>query len=285
MRQKIIYTNSNSESITLYHKPFILQFVEGLGGLTADTQTEKAPYQDGTTYIDTLLNDRVIAIRATISEQTDAQLETRLRKLTRVFSPKLGLGTLRYERNGIIREIKASVMSTPAMPQNRSASGIGFQETLIELLAPDPLFYDPDFVEVQLASFEGGMTVPLTIPFTLGTLGTSVTVDNQGDVSTPLLFTLFGPLENPVLKNNTTGEEVQVNKNIQAGEKLTIFTGFGEKSVELTDTGGVTENAFSFVTPASKFFQLQQGENDLEYTATSGDGDAFVKFFNRYLGV
>ncbi len=63
----MIFTNSRGESVEFGDSPFYLQVVEGLGDVSANIQSQKSPYIDGSTYLDALLDEREIELEFVIS--------------------------------------------------------------------------------------------------------------------------------------------------------------------------------------------------------------------------
>ena len=64
---KMTFTNSLGESVVIgtsypYDEPYFLRSVDGLGDVEVENQTQKAPYQDGSTPIDRMIQEREIAI-------------------------------------------------------------------------------------------------------------------------------------------------------------------------------------------------------------------------------
>src|SRR5690625_3793997 len=111
--QKVTYTNSNGESIVFsHHPPFILSKIEGLGDVEAEVQSQKSPYQDGETHIDTYLEPRFIEMEVSIVGEN---IEKHRRKLSRIMNPKLN-GTLIYENGSVVREIKGINEHVPKFP-------------------------------------------------------------------------------------------------------------------------------------------------------------------------
>ena len=117
-------------------------------------------------------------------------------------------------------------------------------------------------------------------------MGTQITINNAGNVDTPILITFSGEITDPVITNNTTGESLTIVKTINDGDTLIINTAFGSKSVQIL-SGGVYSNAFEYVDPSSKFWQLVPGENDISYSATSEGANAKgqLQYYQRYSGV
>ena len=97
-------------------------------------------------------------------------------------------------------------------------------------------------------------------------LNKTITIDNIGHVNTPINIKFFGPSENPVVTNETTGEFIKVDN----------------KYVRIDDV-----NAFGFIDPDSTFFNLIPGDNILTYDADSGSESAevLITYRNLYTGV
>lgn len=282
----IVFTNARGEKIYIgTSKPFILQLFDTSTG--ANIQTQKAPFQDGQTYIDALLEPRSISVTVAIVANTDEELFEKRQVLSRVFNPKLGPGTLRYEYPGGTREVKAVAETPPIFPSGKENKSTGFQRTLVNLLCPDPLWFDPTEELLTMASFVGGMLFPMSFPLSFGTVGQTLFVENKGDIKTPIFLTFKGPLKNPILENKTTGEKLKITQTIPSGERLEINTAFGQKSVRRIDASGNSTNAFHWVSPDSVLWQLVSGENELTYSATeeASDSAVTVTFYHRFVEV
>ena len=118
----------------------------------------------------------------------------------------------------------------------------------------------------------------------------SVIVDcyNAGDVSTGMRikFTALGVLENPVLLNVETGEFIQINRTMQAGDVITVNTEYGNKGAALERNGEVID-CFKDIDVDSTFMTLGIGDNIYRYDAASGVDNLEVSiYYNpQYLGV
>lgn len=285
---KLDWVAGNGETMALHnHVDVLVQLLEGTGEAPVTLQMSKAPFQDGQTLIDQVLEPREMTIQLLIKGNDRQELWDKRRKLTRLFNPKLGLGTLRWEQdNGTAYAIKAVCDGGIEYPEG-AGQGDRLQTAMIHLLSPDPAWYRPTPEEWVLASFVGGMTLPLQFPVSFGQVGQSVPIHNKGDLATPVRLVFRGPLKNPVLENVTTGQEIRITEQLLAGEYLEIETAFGRKSVWKTDAEGQRFNAFHYVAPDSVFWQLVLGMNEISYSATEESGDAAVTltFFHRYVGV
>lgn len=110
----------------------------------------------------------------------------------------------------------------------------------------------------------------------------------EGDVKAGMRieFRATNTLSNPVLLNVDTGEYIQVNATMQAGDIVTITTDYGNKGVTLTRDGTI-EDYFRYIDVDSTFMQLDIGDNVFRYDAAAGSDALEVTIYhnNNYLGV
>jgi hypothetical protein len=288
--QRVVYTNSRGQSVELKSSaPFLLQSVDGLGDVDADTQTQKSPFQDGSTYIDSVLQERAISLEIVIIASDKPTLLQQRQYLASVFNPKLGQGILRYENGEVVREIEAVSDGVPVFPSGRENRGPIFQKALINLICPNPYWLTEEKVD-QLVVWEGGLEFPLELPtfFAQQSTNKAKILFNDGDVETPIFVTFHGPATAPIrIVNVTTGEFIEVNQSLLHGERLEISTAFGQKRVTKVLADGTEVNAFHYISLDSTFFQLIPGNNLLDYSTGADYERAAVKITwrNRYLAV
>ena len=105
--EDITITNQNGESICLGHRgPFFLEKIEGLGEVGVGIESQKAPHQDGSTYIDNTLENRALSMEGTIIAKGNPEaLPAARRKLQRVLNPKLGEGSDHLSQRESVKEI------------------------------------------------------------------------------------------------------------------------------------------------------------------------------------
>ncbi|MED4299745.1 phage tail family protein [Geobacillus stearothermophilus] len=288
--QRIIFTNARGQSVELKSSaPFLLQSIDGLGDVDADIQTQRAPFQDGSTYIDSVLQERAISLQIAILAADKSTLLQKRQYLASVFNPKLGLGTLRYENSETVREIEAVPDGVPVFPSGKENRGPTFQKALVNLLCPSPFWLTEEKVD-QLVVWEGGLEFPLELPtfFAQQSTNKAKILFNDGDVETPIFVTFHGPATAPIkIINVTTGEFIEVNQNLLVGERLEINTAFGQKRVTKVLSDGTEVNAFHYISLDSTFFQLIPGNNLLDYS-TGADYEraaVTITWRNRYLSV
>ncbi|XWN51256.1 phage tail family protein [Anoxybacillus flavithermus] len=273
--QRIIFTNARGQSVELKSSaPFLLQSIDGLGDVDADIQTQRAPFQDGSTYIDSVLQERAISLEVVILASDKPTLLQQRQYLASVFNPKLEQGILRYENGEVVREIEAVPDGVPVFPSGRENSGPTFQKALVNLLCPNPFWKSTEITEEP--TFEPLFQFPFEGVFEIGVQRDNRIIVNDGDAPTPVFIEFYGPAVNPKITNKTTGEFIKVNQTLQEGEVMKIDTTPGKKSVYFVQPDGTERNVFNWIDLNSSFFQLVVGENEIEYSADSDIQGAIV---------
>jgi hypothetical protein len=146
MARKLVFLNGAGETLTLDNAgPFTILKIEGLGNPETFVQKQKAPFQDGTTYIDALLGNRNIVVEIAINAPNDfTNMSTLRRELAKKLNPKLGQGTLTYydEANvtGEQKVIAAIPVTSPTFPNKDYRDP--FVRAQITFLCNDPWWKD-----------------------------------------------------------------------------------------------------------------------------------------------
>lgn len=279
MREKLIYTNETGRSVEISHSSlFFLESIEGLDAVKNIIYTQRSPFQDGVTEVGSSLEPRDITIRGSINATRKEEVLKHRQRLIQTFNPKLK-GKLRYQAGELVREIDCSVEFAPVL----STMSNLFKKFMIQLYCPNPYLQDSFTTSEEIVTWIGGMTFPWRLPSGFATKGPKViNIVNQGDVETPVRIEFKGPATNPKITKRDTGEFIQVNRELVVGDKLVITTDFGGKRVEING-----ENVFNWVDLRSTFWQLQIGDNVIEYTSDEPTEPAAVviSYRNRYVGV
>ena len=189
--------------------------------------------------------------------------EEQRQRLIKFFNP-LNSGTLKVNYCGIERYIDYEVES---FKDNRTN------------------FYELEKLE-ELTTWTGGLNFPLNLPFTLKQKGENIkNIYNDGHVDTAIEIIFRGPAINPKVINQTTGEFIQVNRELTSEDILYITTKYRNKKVEI-EKNGVRTNAFNYIDLDSTFFSLKVGDNLMEYSTESLEPQGVsIKYSNKYLGV
>jgi len=276
MRTTLKFTNTRGESVTFneFGSPFLANEINGLGDVDADVQTQKAPYQDGTTFLDSILTPRMINFKLIILGSNDDEISSRRSELARVFNPKSGEGVLEIVYGNVVRVIDAVAEHVPIYQSGNDNRMSSYQYGLIDLICPNPYWQSTAVTEEP--AFEPLFSFPFEGVFEMGMQRDQRIIFNDGDALAPLQVEFFGPALNPKIINNTTGEFIKINQELFEGERMMIDTSDGNKSVFFVDALGVKRNVFNWIDLDSTFFKIIVGENDIEYTADSDIQGAIV---------
>jgi hypothetical protein len=282
--EEIIIINKNGKKIILGNQgPFFLEKIDGVGEVPVALENQKAPKQDGSTYLGNVLDNRAISIEGTIITKGDPNAVLAARRLMQqVLNPKLGEVIIAYQD----KEIRGIAETTPAFPGGSGSKGLYYQKYLIHLICHEPFWLDPYFESREMSYLMGGLSFPLLLPTRFSERSFRRIFENKGDVATPVKIEFKGPAINPTVQNNTTGQLIRVKRELAENDVLYINTEFGNKKVEI-ETNGDRVNAFNWIDLQSEFFQLITGENILEYNSNNDSKKTrvVVRYKNRYVGV
>lgn len=275
---EIKYTNNLGNEIVLSSNPSSLRLYEViLDGLTNNIYTSKSPNQDGITIDNTDLQERSISLVGKIITADKEEMQRCKNELLKVFNPKFG-GVLKYKD----LYINCEVSTAPVF----SYTSYNILEWIIELVAPNPYLESLQLRE-GISTWIGGLKFKFSLPFKLKQRGpTKKNIYNDGHVETSVKIYFKGPAANPCVINHTTNEFIKVNRELTSDDTLIINTEFGNKTVEI-ERNGVRTNAFNYIDLDSAFFNLQVGDNLIEYT-TENDltpQSVEIRYKNRYVGV
>lgn len=159
----------------------------------------------------------------------------------------------------------------------------------IDLICPDPYFYDVDNFGKNIA----GKLALYAFPF-VWLAGKDILSDykvftdqtlilNKGDMETGLIinFTCTSAVINPKIELVNTGEYMRILRNMAAGDTVQFETNTARKNIY------VNGKKYTNFDPASTFFRLAEGENILKYGSDSGyeSLNVYVYYRTKYLGV
>lgn len=138
-------------------------------------------------------------------------------------------------------------------------------DVAVELFATDPNIYSDILTTASTGMTvpSGGMTFPLVFPLVFGSTGSggALTVTNAGTAYTAPRFHITGPVTNPTILNETTGQSISVAIVLASGDYLDIDT--ADRSVVLNGTA----SRYSSLT-ATQWFSLGPGATNIKYLAS-----------------
>lgn len=283
MAKKIIYINALGAELELTNSaPFLLQKFDT--NEDVNIYNSKGMNQDGASYLGSTLDIRNISLEIAVIGNSEEELINYRNRINSVFNPKLGEGYLIYKDDVKERKVKCIANKTPYFAVVSNV----MNKCLVNLIANNPFWTDIFEENEEIAIWIGGMTFPFSFPVTFAKRTASrKLVINEGDVETPVTITFKGPAANPCVTNTATGEYIKVKRVLSNTDTLAICTEFGNKRVEIIDGDGNRTNAFNWIDLGSSFFQLQVGDNVIEYISDNNlvPEGVLVAYRNRYIGV
>ena len=280
VQEKLTYTNERGESIVFspassYHVNF--KDVSGL------SDVQNAIYSTNSI-------SRDIDIVGHIKERDKIAIQELRRNLNRILNPQYS-ATLTYELGDFKRVIGCTINNAPIFKR-----GTIFEQFTIQLSCLNPFWREEAETREDIATWIGGFEFPvpggleITPDWEIGYRQPSLIVNvfNSGDVKSGIRieFRALGALTNPQLLNVNTQEFIKANISLEAGDVLTVSTGYGEKSVKLTRNGAESD-AFRYLDVDSSYLQLAVGDNLFRYSADTNAENLEVSIYhnNLYLGV
>lgn len=294
--QKVKFTNSIGQSFEFSNDyPYYLESLEGLFGDTkANIQSVTTIFQPGAQVVNSTLDVKNVSIIGSVYSVDLANISNLRSRISQVFNPSLGEGTLEYIFNGQIRKINAISESLPQFPTGEDNRHSNYQRVLINLLCPDPFLKDETQTKTEIALWNGMFSFPLKIDSVEGVkLGQRspsliVNVENKGHEPTGMIikFRALATVVNPSLIDVNTQKWLKLNYTMTSGEVITINTNAKRKRIE-SNKNGVISQISNRLAYGSTFLQLAVGDNLLRYDASENLDLLEVDIYhdNKYVGV
>lgn len=257
----------------------------GLATIPVVHMTQTAPYQDGSTRINSQVTTRTITFEVMIMAPDLETLQSRIRALAVAFQPT-GEGHLFYV-NEAGEEYWISCIGTNTPTFSTTDRTLNYQRAFITLTAFNPFWYSGSPKTAYISS-TGTAFFPFDVSSNfLGWNSSSVSVTNAGDLDTSAVISIVGECVNPKLTNVTTGEVIEVTIAMSAGESFVITTGFGNKTATYTKSDTSVLNGFPYLSSASVLWSLTPGETTISLTNTSFAAASYVRieWYDRYIAV
>lgn len=276
--ETITFTNSLGQSFKFADAPFFIQNVEGLGDLSANIQSQKSPYQDGSTYLDAIFDEREITVDFLIvanreSTSTYGDISEMREYIATIVNAKLGPGVLTYENERVTRLITCIADSVPLFPDNGDRT-LSLQKASITFIAHKPYWRSTKIAEEP--TFKPLFQFPFMNAFQMGIQQEKRLINNDGNAAIPIQVEFYGPALNPKIINNTTGEFIKINQELKEGECMILDTSDDNKGVHFLLENGERRNVYHWIDLDSNMFKLAIGINEIEYTADSDIQGAIV---------
>ncbi len=280
---------------------FVLSF-SGLGTPPIEYITQRGPFQHGATVKDFFLAPRTIQllIRQDFKDRTDwwagrATLLDNIRPNRQIISTASVPGSLEWcVADGTRRRINAFIADGPTFEPRQLGSWDewAFQEVL-RFICFDPIFFNPTRVDLSFAlTLDAELVFPIDFPieFGDGIVADTLNVSYVGTWETFPTIVIVGPLENPIIRNVTTGEKLEFAIDIAAGRTVTIDLAYGVKTV-VDDLGNNLIGNLSADSNLATWHlapdpEAANGLNVITLSGLNPTGATSVQlqFFTRYYG-
>lgn len=271
---------------------FILNSVDW-GQVQSTHHQYKYINQAGVTVTGTTLETRDVSIIGWVIARSEQQMDER-KKILNSFVNPLQVIEMKYKEYVLEFLPNTSVKYSATVVDNNEV----VCKFAIDGFSPNPLFREGTQNMVAAATTRGMFHFPLCINktdqhppqimFGLREPSLIVNVYNSGAVETGMIivFKATGTVVNPSFINVMTQDYFKVNKTLTAGERITINTNIGEKSIKGL-LNGVERNYFRYRDLDSVWLSLKVGDNLFRYDADENiDGlEVYVYFYNRFLEV
>lgn len=293
--ERLVYIRPDGTRYPLHAPPNRAVLAEeGFGTPPMEYTTDRAPFQHGDSVRSLALNPR--AVQLTIIQNFCSRREYRdgRASLIDVLRPNRSTdfdvpgSLLAYLANSTKRQLDVLLDSGPGFaPPQGGWREWSFTEVL-RFVAHDPLWYDP--VQNTVVFADAFAVLPLVLPAPLAGFGVIGAVEYEGTWVEQPSFVVNGPMANPVITNETTGDKIELTTTIPGGDFVT-YTLRGTKAIVRND--GL--NLLNTLTPDSNLttFGLEpdptapDGVNDI---TISGSGTttatyAYMQWYSRYFGI
>lgn len=269
----------------------LLSHIEGLGIPDITSETTQAPLQDGSDIHGTLLDDRIIRLETTIRAKDRKKLYELRRKILRTINPrtynikskKTGELLLFYTNDFKTYRIYAHIEDTVDF-KDRFGNN---DKAEIIFTAHNPYLLDEENTKLIIKKFSGGLKFPLKLKTRFANVGYKRDYYNDSDIDIPVKIKYFGPVKNPVITNETTGQSIKVNRTLENDDILEINTEDGQQTVNIIKGNGTTENVFHWIDLENRdFFKLIIGKNIISYSGDdeSHSGNIELEFSRKWVG-
>ena len=215
----------------------------GFGLAPIQYVSQRGPNQDGETVRDFHLTPRVVQLleRAQFRSRGEwwdgrADILNHLRPNRQLVATDTVPFVLRIvTTNGDIRDLHVFIQEGPLFePRNVDEWDEWAWQEVLRFIAHDPLWFDPAQVSLSLAiGLSDELVFPITFPieFGGGAIDVTTNLDYVGTWATLPTIVIVGPLDGPIIDNETTGEKIQLDRAIGPDRTVTIDLAFGQKTI------------------------------------------------------
>lgn len=293
MRSVTCRNNNTNSSMTFGEQgftPFYLAHLDGVYEADNNVFISDNTMTDGATYQNSIAKKRNIVITA-IADPSNSMYNQANRDALYLLFRKGEMGTFIYTEDGVSREI--DYVSERISRMNNKTRAF-----TISLICPNPMFRDIEPQSVSMASWLGNFEflhefVAEGEEFGNKSSERSVNIRNdtaRNNIGITVTISCNGTVVNPTITRIESDEKLTVGSEAKpfemgTGDELIITTATNNKHVRLSRNGRLTE-VNEYLTEESEFMQLMYGDNNMTYSAESGEENMSVsiKYTFEYEG-
>lgn len=265
----------------------VITFMEKIDGWESlpgvDSSNTVRPSSHGAWVGKKLVNQRIITWTGRISTAEREDYENAVKLIRDSFIPASGTEelTIVVRTRNEMRMAFGSVIQRE-IPMDYSYSYYGAKLT-VQFECSDPRLYSLGETTVFISApalVSDGLEYPLVYPLDYGVepAPSSLIINNLGNAPTPVIMHFSGPVTNPTLINQTTGERLGFEITLTSDEVLTVNTRLG--TVLLDETA---DRLYTRTLTSSPIlgFDLLPGENEMQMIAEDWEEGAGVEIIYR----
>ena len=257
---------------------------EGIESSDFIVHTSSNATLDGSTVSGKKVEERVISVTFAIDDLRNT--ETIREELIKFFNPKHPI-ELEVTYGNRTRRITGEMLEFKFTSQS---SMWDYLEARLSVKCPYPYFANMDNFGKNIASITPQFAFPLYIPpggriHSYRAFQQETTLLNDGDVPTGIEIRLIaerGQVTNPKITKVSTGEFIEVVREMNKGDVIIINTNQGNKAIYFN-----SENITNEKSKLSSFFSIDIGANVISYDAEENYTNLDVRLYYspKYLGV
>lgn len=282
---KIQNSNGNILTLTGNEPQWQVVSITGLNPPKAQVNTTSIAGLDGAKLNSTKLETRNIVIMLRLNGNVESN-----RLLLYMYFRTKDKCTFYYQNQNLDVSIQGVIESVEC---NLFAKGEMMQ---ISIVCPFPYFSSINEIIADISNETGAFVFPFAIdigdPIAFSVYQsnrvTNVFNNSESETGVTIEVDILDAVNDIKIINTVTGDYIELSYSFQAGDRITVNTQKGQKSVSLL-RNGTTTNIFGAVQRGSTFFQLAVGDNEFGYQVDSGVNDSFVfivfRYSNLYRGV
>lgn len=298
-RLKVKYTQGTAPEYDLDNGSdrFFVGFTNfGIPGV--NHATSKAPNQDGVTHNGFIISERRFSVVLDLVAGSFPELSAKKNQLIGDVHPIRNKPmTLVYMPDPLdestYREIECYYSGGLELP---SKDQEGFEQRIaLEFLAPDPVWYDPNF-RSQAFTLEPNteLAFPISFPIAFGTsiIRDGATIQYKGTWPAYPTIYLNGPQTAPLIQHETLDLKIEFpSYELVAGDTITIDLDPLKKTVTLNDgtnlIGALSEDSDLGTWRFAPRPEVSDGINNVSVSAGNATADSNIQFVwhPKYLGV